>query len=357
MTGTRHVCVVSTSSSFGGAESYLGRVVAGLASDYEFSALVPRDADPQTVSLLNESGAAVEGVRGLRRLPSTRGLWSMIEALGRIRPSLLHLNLTDQRDGVSPLIAARVRGVPVVATLNLVLPSGPGIREACSRLALGGSDAVIAVSNAVGEYLRGCGVDPRVVRQGLAKPMLAADARQSLGLAAGDIVVGGVGRLHAQKGWDILCEAARVIRRTRSDIRFVVVGDGPEEQALREAAACGHVEFVGSRKEANTLMGAFDVLVVPSRYEAFGLVALEAMLSGVPVIASQAGGLPEVVDGAGRLVPCESPDALADAILELLADEGLRSEVVSRGLERAESEFGLQRMIDETRAVYEEVGA
>jgi len=355
VTDPSRVCVVSTSVAFGGAEAYLARIVAGLREEFEFAAVVPDEAATQTVELLTSAGAAIERVHGLRRLPSPRGIRSMTSALRRLRPDLMHVNLTDQRDGGSPLVASRIRRIPSVATLNLVIPAKTTFKERLGSAVLRRADAVIAVSNAVGDYVRGLGVEPRVVRQGLGAPTRNPDPRRALGISSDQLVVGGVGRLHHQKGWDVLCAAAERVHRVRSDVRFMVIGEGPGGDTLRASPGCGHVEFMGPRADAASLVGAFDLLAVPSRYEAFGLVALEAMLSGVPVIASRTGGLVEVVEDGGRLVPPENPGALAEAVLELISDDAARERLALAGRERARREFGLERMIDETRVVYAEL--
>ena len=100
-------------------------------------------------------------------------------------------------------------------------------------------------------------------------------------------------------------------------------------------------------------IGAFDVLVVPSRYEALGLVAVEAMFAGVPVVAAEVGGLPEAVGDCGVLVPTERPDLLADAVVDLSRNDGRRANYAERGVARARAEFSDRRMADETFAVYE----
>lgn len=354
MTGSAHglrVCVVSTSVEFGGAEAYLARLVAGLRDEIDFVALLPVDADARTVAKLDRAGACVELVAGLQRLPSRRGLAGTVRALGRLRPGLVHVNLTDQRDGAIPLLASRLRRLASIATLNLVIPQRDGLRERYGRAVLGQARAVIAVSNAVASYVRSLGLEPRIVRQGLTAPVLRPDARDALGLPADATVVGGIGRLHHQKGWDVLCDATERVRRAFPDARFVVVGDGPERESL---AARGAIELVGHRDDAASLVGAFDVLAVPSRYEAFGLVALEAMLSGVPVVATHVGGLVEVVGDAGRLVPPGRPDALADALLDVLDSPAETTRLADVARERARREFAAERMVSETRAIYRE---
>ncbi|MGI9659140.1 MAG: glycosyltransferase family 4 protein, partial [Gaiellaceae bacterium] len=340
---------------FGGAEAYLARIVEGLRDEFDFTALVPDGADEQTLARLADAGASIEPVPGLARLPTRRGLTGLVKSFGRLHPGVVHVNLTDQRDGASALFAARLRRLPSVATLNLVVPAHDRLKERVSRTVLRRADALIAVSGAVGEYASRLGIEPRVVRHGLPVPAESNDVRAKLGLAAEQVVVGGVGRLDHQKGWDLLCAAAARVHDTRPDVRFMVIGDGPERENLGRDPQSHHVEFVGARDDAASLMAAFDVLAIPSRYEAFGLVAVEAMLSGVPVVAAAAGGLIEVVNGAGRLVPTEDPVALASSLLELVEDEDGRRSMAAQAARRARERFELTRMLDETRAIYDEL--
>jgi glycosyltransferase involved in cell wall biosynthesis len=278
--------------------------------------------------------------------------------LRRLKPRLVHVNLTDQGDGIVPVLAARLARVPVVATLHLVLPGRPARLEALSRLTLRMAARVIAVSEFVADYLRASGIEPALVRNGVAPTLQDPEARSMLGVDAGDYVVGGIGRLDRQKGWDVLCAAAPLVRERVPRARLVVVGDGPERRELAELGRRTGVSFAGYREHAASLIGGFDVLVVPSRYEGFGLVVVEAMLAGVPVVASAADSLPEVVADAGRVVPVDDPTALAEAIASLAEDRALAAGLVERGRRRAQSLFARGRMAEETLAVWSEaVGA
>jgi glycosyltransferase involved in cell wall biosynthesis len=261
--------------------------------------------------------------------------------------------MTDQGDGLGPLPAARLSGLPALATLHLVIPNRRRTREAVSKRMLALPRRVICVSDAVARYARSATDRITVVRPGISEPRLAANPRAELGLEPDTFVVGGIGRLHDQKGWDVLCAAAARIIEGVPSARVVVVGDGPERERLAATPPCSAVRFVGHRGDASSLLGAFDVLVVPSRYEAFGLVAVEAMYAGVPVIAADVGGLPEAVGDGGVLVPVERADLLAEAVIELARDQGRRADLAKRGVARARAVFTAQRMADETLAVYE----
>jgi glycosyltransferase involved in cell wall biosynthesis len=142
---------------------------------------------------------------------------------------------------------------------------------------------------------------------------------------------------------------------------LVAGGDGGERgyaDRLRRRAAelglAGTVRFLGYVPEAGRHCGEFDVQVVPSWAESFGLVTLEALARGVPVVATTAGGSPEIVrDGReGLLVPPGDPAALADRVDRLLASAELRRALGEAGRERVESRFSLDRMVEATAEVY-----
>jgi glycosyltransferase involved in cell wall biosynthesis len=214
---------------------------------------------------------------------------------------------------------------------------------------------VVAVSEEVGGYVRRARRDVVVVENGIAPVALHPDPRRVLGLEPGALVVGGIGRLHEQKGWDVLADAAPELAARVPGVVLAIVGEGRDRAAIEARPGARHLRLLGYHEDASTLVGAFDVLVVPSRYEAFGLVAVEAMLARVPVVAAAAGGLVDVVGDSGLLVPPEDPAALVDALVRVATDPGLRAELGQRGHERAVARFGVARMARETAAAWDAV--
>jgi glycosyltransferase involved in cell wall biosynthesis len=115
------------------------------------------------------------------------------------------------------------------------------------------------------------------------------------------------------------------------------------------------VDFVGYRDDAPSILPAFDVLAVPSRFEGFGLVAVEAMLAGVPVVASRVGALPEVIGECGVLVTPGRPEELAEALVRVAQEPERYAEIAERARRRAIERFSVRRMIEGTLRVYESV--
>ena len=185
-----------------------------------------------------------------------------------------------------------------------------------------------------------------------------AMVRHELGIEPQSPVFGSVCRLVEQKGIDDALRAFWQISRRLADAHYAVIGDGPLRPAL-EAQAAGYqlahrIHFVGWRDDATTLMTALDALVVPSRWEGFGLAVLEAMAARVPVIAASVGALPEIVlDGqTGYLTKPGDIEGLAQAMLDICEYPAQAHDMGEAAHRRVETEFSAERMIDRTAQVY-----
>lgn len=192
-------------------------------------------------------------------------------------------------------------------------------------------------------------------------PAARAAVRALIGAPAEAPVIGFVGRLIAQKGVSDAVAAFALLAERHPAARLLIIGDGPLRASLEaQAAAVGlgaRVHFAGWRADAAALMPGFDMFVMPSLWEGFGLVLLEAMAAAVPVVAAQVSAIPEiVVDGeTGLLVPPNAPADLATALEVLLNDQPLRRHFGLVGQERGETHFGAARMIDAAAALYRRV--
>jgi glycosyltransferase involved in cell wall biosynthesis len=340
---------------FGGAEASMVLLAEHLPPRYDVITLLSDRAADETVDRLSAVGALSVPIAGLRRRPTPGSVLRLARALRRLGPAVVHVNATDQGDGLTGLVAARLARIPTVLNVRNAIPSRSRPRELVSAWFVRRADLALAPSDFVGSYLRRLGARTAVVMNGVPTPHLNQDARAELGLQEDAFVVGGIGRLTRQKGWDVLCEAAEKVRRKRPDIVFVVVGDGEERSRLASLPSCTNVRFVGYRRSASSLLSAFDLLAVPSRYESFGRAAVEAMLAGVPVVASAVQALPEVLADDAVLVPPEDAEALAAAILTLAEDEAGRRAMAAAARARAESLFGVERMARETADAYDVV--
>ncbi len=170
-----------------------------------------------------------------------------------------------------------------------------------------------------------------------------------------------VGRLAEEKNHAGLLRAFARVAAAFPDVELWVAGDGPLRAALlRQRAALGlddRVVFLGAREDVPELMRAADVFVLSSRYEGFGLVVAEAMASGTPVVATDAGGVAEVMGGAGFLVPAEDDDALARGLSEALSmDAEQASAMAASARRRVEERLDIERTVDAWLRIYREEG-
>ena len=160
-----------------------------------------------------------------------------------------------------------------------------------------------------------------------------------------------------------IADCVDVLHRLRGRVRarLVMVGDGPDrslaEWLARRNGVAEDVLFVGKQPRIIDYLSAADVLLLPSETESFGLAALEAMACEVPVVASDAGGLPEVVvdSTTGFLCPVGNVDAMAERAYQLLSDRDLHAEFARRGRDRAVEHFNADAVIPQYERYYEEV--
>lgn len=234
---------------------------------------------------------------------------------------------------------ARLRLIAISAHIRRTLVEGYGVGAGSITTVLNG----VNVSRFSGE--------PDTLRR---------EIRSELGIALQSPIVMGVAALIPQKGFgDFLLAAAQVVVR-KPDVAFVIVGDGPQDGALREQAQqlgiAAKVRFTGLRSDVHRLMPAADVIVVPSVWqEPAGLVVLEAMAAARPVVATRVGGIPEYLEEAasGILVEPRMPQQIADAVLRLLDSPETAAAMGAAGRRRVLQLFSMERWAEETIRVYE----
>lgn len=355
-TGLPRVLHVCSDTNIGGAGRYVLTLLTQplIAERYAVAAACPEGA---LAAALRRAGVQVFLYPGADRSLSWSGLWHLLGLIRRWRPHIVHTH-----GALSGRIAARLAGARVVytkhglaaaveASVQVRSPGGWLRRQAVRRFA----DRIVAVSAAVRDALIAQGADPGVVRVIPGGVDLRAYAELPPPVPG---VVGALGRLEREKGFDVLLDA---MAELRGEARLILGGDGSQRQALaaRVQAEELPVELTGFVAEVPAFLGRTGVFVLPSRSEGLGLVAVEAMAAGRPVVASCTGGLPEVVvDGeTGLLVEPEDPVALARAIRMLLADPDRAARMGAAGRQRVRERFSAERMARETAALYEELMA
>lgn len=177
----------------------------------------------------------------------------------------------------------------------------------------------------------------------------------------GEKIILSVAELHERKGQKHLIAAMKTVLSDFPNVKLALVGEGKCRKFYEKIASelNGRIIFLGRRREIPKLMAAADIFVLPSEREAFGLVLLEAAVSGLPVVAANVGGIAEIVENnkTGILVEPKNPAALADAIKEILANPAKALELVKNAKEKTEIHFSAKTMAQKTAEVYEEVFA
>jgi glycosyltransferase involved in cell wall biosynthesis len=201
-------------------------------------------------------------------------------------------------------------------------------------------------------------------------PQMRDHARSILGVSSSKYVIGTVGRLSRQKGHIYLVEAAKELTRVDSNVHFVFIGDGPQrstlETRIRESGLTQFFTLAGGREDVHNFYPAFDCVALPSLSEGFGIALVEAMACGIPIIASNVGGITEVLDNGkcGLLVPSADSESLQKSILKLKENHEISDRLVSNGLARVQecfaAEIGYRRYEkiykDLLKAKYRETG-
>ncbi len=356
----------------GGAEGSL----LLLASSFDRSLFEPVIALAEDGPLHGRmAGARVRSVRldfpALHRYRVDRWLWHSWRLARWIRAQqvdLVHGN--TPRSNLYAWLAGRLAGVPVLWHMRNVLESGMWDIEAMLwRL----PDAILCNSRAVRSRF-GAEVPPDrldVVYTGVDtekfRPLAPSErdaARAELSLGDGRVGIAVVGNIGTKVAHEEFLEAARKVSASRPGALFFIVGSAKFAQhralesrlhaLVRERGLSDHVRFLGHLDDVGRLMAAMDLLVFPSRFEAFSRALLEAMACGLPAVASDAGGnLEAVADGeTGRLVHGVDPERLAEGMLELIDDPDKRRRWGEAARLKAERDFSVAQTARQTERVY-----
>jgi glycosyltransferase involved in cell wall biosynthesis len=283
-------------------------------------------------------------------------------ALAAAEPQVVHAH--GLRAGLVAALA-RPRGTPLVVTWHNRVLAG-GLRRAVygqlERYVAGAADVTLGASSDLVDRVRALG--GRDVRLGeVAAPALpppsrpASEVRAEFGLDAGQPLVLSVGRLHRQKRHDLLIDAAARWADRDPQPAAVIAGSGPEYVPLagRILTSGAPVTLAGHRTDVPDLLGAADLAVVTSDWEARQLFAQEALRAGVPLLATAVGGLPELIGSAAEFVPPNDLDAFDAATRRLLDDPRARADLARRGLERAAAWPTEAETAARVAAVYDEL--
>jgi glycosyltransferase involved in cell wall biosynthesis len=303
----------------------------------------------------------------LRRLASV---------LREVRPGLLHTH-SSKAGILGRLAAPRRLGTRVVHTVhgwsfNDTQPAPVRrLYQVLERLAARRTDRIVCVSERDRQAGLALGIgEPgayRIVRSGIDPFEFSPSeegrrrVRAELGVGPGEILVGSLACLKPQKAPLDFVSAAAAAGSAEPRLRFALAGDGElrpaVEEALRATALGTRFHVLGWRRDVRDLLSAFDLFVLTSRFEGLPRAVLQAMVAGVPVVATAVGGTPEVVEDGrtGRLVAPGDPEGVARALLGLAADRDLRERTARAARARIDEEFDIRGMVRSLDRLYAEL--
>ncbi len=293
-----------------------------------------------------------------KRPAAVRALRDVIAA---VRPALIHVN--DIWWVPQTLRAVAGVRIPIVAHVRQEIEP-----PKAKRYELDEADLVLPMSRQIRRSLEAGGVRPerlRTLHSGLDMASVkdhenGRDARRRFGIPAESAVLGTVANLFARKGYEVMLRALPMILKVSPQAHYLIVGTGDAayetrlRAIVRDLGLESRVHFAGFQESVYPCLAAMDLYVHPALMEGFGIAVLEAMAMRKPVVATTAGGLPEVAQDreTGILVPPGDPDALARAVLLLLQDPARCRKLGEAGRDRVAALFTVDAMMDNLATGY-----
>lgn len=333
--------------------------------------------DPETEGHFREAGATPILIPGWHRSLTPMDivpLWHLYRLCRRERFDLVATHTS--KGGMLGRIAARLAGVP-----NIVhYVHGFGFHQftpyllkqvyvAFEKLGARCEDLMIAVGEEHKQIAIKLGIERgdriRTILNGIdVNRFLGVDrmaARREFGFAPGETILGSVGRLAEQKGFEYMIDAMPAILAQYPRVRLVLSGEGELETALRQRAqergVAEQVTFLGFRRDVPQLLAAFDVFVHPSLWEGLSISLMEAMVAGCPIVCSRIAGNVEMIrhGETGRFAEAKNPESLTAEVCRILASAESAADLGRRAREEGLARFSVERMVDENIDAYDSV--
>jgi glycosyltransferase involved in cell wall biosynthesis len=354
----------------GGAERQLQQLARRLRAQGIDVIIVTRQFDHlPTFEVVDQVPVYRLPAPGPKPLAALSYVFSALRLIGKLRPQIVHAH-----EMLSPatiaLLSKRLYGSRVI--VKVLCGGETGDVYKIKNRPLGNLrlrylreqvDAFITISQEIDQELEQIGV-PKAKRRAIPNgvdtqhftPVSADEKRRirlEFGLDPDSLLVLYSGRLHPYKRVDLLLEAWRGVFARYPAARLLILGSGSEEAALRRKAPAG-VHFVGEVRDVAPYLQAADLYVMPSAREGLSNSVLEALSSGLPVVATTSGGTPDVIRHLqeGYLIPPNDGDALQQAMLDMLADDALRSRLAAQGRQRILAEYSFDAAVQRTLRLY-----
>jgi len=347
---------------------------------YDVCVLCYFEFDDQLVREFRAAGSHVELPQLARKITPLKLVRLLKKQIKKIQPDFVHVQY--MAPGALPIIAARLAGVKhIFATVHQPYTKAHGrLAKLILRIASLFTTKFIAVSQNAelswfgSSHLIDANIPPRSqchhftihnsidvkLIQGTIEAVDVKELKEKLSIQDNVPVIGAISRLRYEKGIDILIETFNYLIREGAEAHLLLVGSGPDDNLLRKRVEdCGlgsKVTFYGEAEweRAMQLLAIMDIVVVPSRFEGFGLTAAEAMAAGKAVVASDTTGLKEIIDDGetGILFPVDDIITLICELQKLITDPDLRQRFGSAGEKRITEHFSLEIFTEKIKGLY-----
>lgn len=298
---------------------------------------------------------------------SLTNLSKLNKIIKKHKPALIHAHLWNPVACKYAFAATVLNNIPLVTTEHDPFEL-KGHQKIYKNLTLNLTKRIITVSKANRELMNSLYPDQFnkivTVHNGIEESKTHISEQQKVHIRkaifhAGreTVIIFAAGTLHPRKGYKYLISAFKKVAAKVDNIKLVIAGSGPQKEVLNNIIKRENLEkkviLIGQRDDIERLMQASDIFVLPSIQEAFGLVILEAMQNGLPVIGSRIGGIPEIISSEeyGILVKPGQKDALAKALIKLINNDSLRNKLIQNGKSHW-TKFSAKEMARKTEAVY-----
>ncbi len=345
----------------GGAE----RMVAALAGAFERAgcpsvAVLPVQGEGWLAKQLEGTNVVIDHV-ALGGPASPRVVLALARLFRRHRIDVVHSH--EFTMGVFGSAAARLAGIPHFITMHGGRHyASAWHRRLAMRAGIGLSAGLVGVSESVAAQLRQdlnlSGGRVTVIPNGVPRPpKVSGTLRAELGLAPTDRLVVAVGNLYPVKGHDVLVNALAQVAKTIPGVHVAIAGRGemrePLQRQAEELGVAPSLHLLGYRADIANILVSGDVFALPSRSEGLPLAVLEAMFTGLPIVATDVGDVASVLaEGAGLVVPPEDATSLAGALRVVLSDRAVAERLGAAALRRAGAEYDLSQSVERYAALF-----
>jgi len=374
----KKIMLVITKSNFGGAQKYVYDIATTLPKDI-FDVSVAVGGSGPLIAMLEKEEIRVMRLpsltRDVRASSDTATFFELLSLFKKERPDIVHVN-SAKAGGIGTL-AARLAGVPTIIFTahgwafnesrpypqRMLITFFSWITVLLAHQTIAVSDAVkngtlswpfvgkkiVVIKNEIKE--------PAFYPKEMSQEKLFSQLNKPL--PSGAFIIGTIAELHKNKGLSYAIEAFSQLAPQNPSLYYLILGGGEERTSLEALVRFHNLEdrvfLLGFVDEAARFLPAFDLFLLPSLTEGLALVILEAGLARLPLIATNVGGIPEVIENnvTGLLVPSCDPHALAESLQKLQQDPSLAQQMGERIKQRVEKEFSFKKMFDATVLLYE----